>query len=62
MLSLIDDEMLNTFAVVGDYDTVAEKIIDRFAGFLDSVGFSIDVNSPQEAEILKRMVRKIQAG
>ncbi|MGI9409882.1 MAG: TIGR03617 family F420-dependent LLM class oxidoreductase [Hyphomicrobiaceae bacterium] len=62
MPSLIDDEMLNTFAIVGDYNTVAEKIVDRFADVLDSVGFSIEVNSPQDAETLKGMVRKIQAG
>jgi len=61
MPALVDDEMLNTFAVVGGYDEIAEKIVDRFKGVLDEVGFSIEVNTDADAEALKGMIRKVQA-
>lgn len=62
MPKLVDDEMLNIFAVVGDYKSVAGKIVDRYAGVLDNVGFSIEVNSEDDAETLKTMVKEVQAG
>ncbi len=62
MSALVDDEMLNTFAIVGDYKSVAGKIVDRYAGVLDQVGFSIEVNSAEDAETLKAMVKEVQAG
>ena len=35
MTALIDDEMLSTFAVVGEIDTVAAKVRERFDGVID---------------------------
>lgn len=35
MTSLIDDEVLNTFAVCGEPDSVGAKIVRRFAGLVD---------------------------
>ena len=35
MAGLIDDEMLHTFAVVGELDTIASRIRDRFDGLVD---------------------------
>jgi len=61
MPGLVDDEMLNTFAVVGGYDEIADKIVGRFKGVLDDVGFSIGVETEEDAEALKGMIEKIQA-
>jgi len=58
----IDDEVMNTFAVVGTYDEIADKIIERFSGVLAQVGFSTAVENEQDAERLAAMVAKIQAG
>ncbi len=61
MPGFIDDEVLNTYAVVGTYEEIGQKIVDRFEGVLTDVGFSIQVNNPGDKEILMDMVRKIQA-
>ncbi len=39
MAGLIDDEMLNTFAVVGDLDDIAGMVLDRFGGVVDRFNF-----------------------
>jgi probable F420-dependent oxidoreductase len=58
----ISDEVMHTFAVVGTHDEIADKIVERYAGVLDQVGFSIAVESEQDAAKLKAMIRRIQAG
>jgi hypothetical protein len=35
MTGLIDDDMLHTFAVVGELDTIAANVRDRFGGLVD---------------------------
>lgn len=62
MPDYISDDVMHTFAVVGTYDEIADKIVDRFSGVLDQVGFSIAVNSDEDADRLKAMVQRIQAG
>jgi probable F420-dependent oxidoreductase len=39
MTDLIDDEVLNTFAVVGDLDDIAGKVLARFDGVVDRFNF-----------------------
>jgi len=39
MASLITDEMLDTYAVVGTHDTIAKKIHERYADLLDRTAF-----------------------
>ncbi len=39
MAGLIDDEVLNTFAVVGELDTVAPQVLRRFEGVVDRFNF-----------------------
>jgi len=41
MAKEITDEMLDTYAVVGTYDDIAEKVMKRYDGLLDRVGFYI---------------------
>ena len=62
MPGYIDDEMLNTYAVVGLYDEIADKIVDRFSGVLSHVGFSIPVENEKDAELMKAMIKRVQAG
>jgi len=35
MAELITDEMVDTFAVTGTYDTIGRKLKERYAGLLD---------------------------
>jgi hypothetical protein len=53
---------MHTFAVVGTHDEIADKIIDRYDGVLDQVGFSIAVKNDTDIETLGTMVKRIQAG
>jgi probable F420-dependent oxidoreductase len=62
MPGYIDDEVLNTYAVVGLYDEIADKIVDRFGGVLTHVGFSIAVENDSDADKLRKMVKRVQAG
>ncbi len=39
MAGLIDDEMLHTFAVVGDLDDIARLVLERFGGVVDRFNF-----------------------
>ncbi len=39
MATLIDDEMLNTFAVVGELDDIAGQVLGRFEGVVDRFNF-----------------------
>ena len=57
----ITDEMLETFAVTGDYDHIVDKIKERFGPYANSTTFSIPVRSPEDEERLKAMVKSLQA-
>ena len=39
MADLITDEMLETYAVVGSYATIAARLKERYAGLLDRTAF-----------------------
>ena len=39
MADLIDDEILNTFAVVGELDDIAPMVLERFGGVVDRFNF-----------------------
>ena len=39
MADLIDDEILNTFAIVGELDDIAGRVLDRFGGLIDRFNF-----------------------
>jgi probable F420-dependent oxidoreductase len=39
MADLIDDEVLNTFAVVGELDAIAGMVLERFGGLVDRFNF-----------------------
>ncbi len=39
MADLIDDDILDTFAVVGEIDDIAGRVLDRFGGLIDRFNF-----------------------
>ena len=60
MAELVSDEMLEAFAVTGEYDEVAEKFIQRYGGLLDEVNFAVYTSShPEEAQI-RKIIRQLQ--
>jgi alkanesulfonate monooxygenase SsuD/methylene tetrahydromethanopterin reductase-like flavin-dependent oxidoreductase (luciferase family) len=58
----IDDDVLNKYAVVGTYEEIGQKMVERFDGVLTDVGFSIPVNSDRDRDVLAEMLNDIQAG
>ena len=61
MPAYVDDEMLNTYAVVGTYDQIADKIVERFSGVLTDVGFSIAVENDEDAATMRGILKKVRA-
>ena len=54
MTSLIEDDMLHTFAVVGEFDSIATAIRSRFGGVVDrfNIYAPSDISAEQWAEVL----------
>ena len=52
--------MLHTFAVVGTFDEIIERMNKRCAGLADSTEFSIPVTSDAEYERLAGLIKTLQ--
>jgi probable F420-dependent oxidoreductase len=57
----ISDEVLNTYAVIGTYDEIADKIIERYGDIATNVEFSIAVNNDNDRKRLRAMVERFHA-
>ena len=62
MGDLIGDEMLNAFAVVGEYDEIAPQLLDRYGGLVDEVGLTIATAGDTDERQLQRIIRTLQEG
>jgi probable F420-dependent oxidoreductase len=58
---LISDDVLNQFAVIGTYDTVGKKLVERFGKVVTNSEFSIPVRNEFERDTLAQMVKDIRA-
>lgn len=56
----ITDEMLDSFAVVGTYDDIANKIKSTYGRYADSVGFSIPVKDDKDEEVLHSILNDLK--
>jgi probable F420-dependent oxidoreductase len=61
MPKYISDEVLHTYAVVGTYDEIADKLIERYGDFASSVEFSIPVANAANRQRLRAMAAELQA-
>jgi alkanesulfonate monooxygenase SsuD/methylene tetrahydromethanopterin reductase-like flavin-dependent oxidoreductase (luciferase family) len=61
MPSLITDDMVDAFSVVGTHDDIVPKLKARYGGYASSIGFDIPVESPEDEDKLKSMVAELQA-
>lgn len=59
MAALIPDEVLDLFAAIGTYDTIAERIATRFGGLVDTVGIPFPADADPGA--VRAVVREVQA-
>ena len=57
----ISDEVLHTYAVVGTYDKIADKLIERYGDIVTSLEFSIPVANQGDRQRLHTIVQQLQA-
>lgn len=62
MERVVDDDMVETIAVVGTYDEIADRVRARYGAVCSGVEFSIPVASDADAELLRDMVARIRQG
>ncbi len=60
MGDLISDDMLNAFAVVGEYDEIAPMLLERYRGLVDEVSLTLPVRGDVEQRQLKRIISELQ--
>ena len=61
MADLITDEMLETFAVTGSYDTIGAKLKQRYAGLLDSTALYQPYQPGLDDPRLPRFIKEFNA-
>lgn len=57
---LVHDEMLHTVATLGTHDTIATQLNDRYASRVDRIEFSMPVNNPTDADVLRGVLADLQ--
>lgn len=57
----ISDEVLDQFAVIGTYDEIGPRLVERFGKVVTDVEFSIAVNNDEDRRTLARLAGYIQA-
>jgi probable F420-dependent oxidoreductase len=62
MPAFISDEVLNTYAVVGTWDEIADKLDARYGRIVTHAEFSIPVASEADQRILRGMVERLHRG
>ncbi|WP_214401829.1 TIGR03617 family F420-dependent LLM class oxidoreductase [Pseudonocardia lacus] len=62
MERLVSDEMVETIAVVGTHDRIAERVWRRYQGVCSAVEFSLPVNGPADEERMTAEVAAVRRG
>ena len=62
MEALIDDEVLNTYAVVGTYDEIGELLKARFGELVTHLEFGIPVDTDTDKEKLTSLLTELRSG
>ncbi len=57
---LVTAEMLDAFAVVGEYDEIADQLLARYRGLVDEVSLSVTTGGAKEAAEVRRIIRRLQ--
>ncbi len=60
MPARIDDEVLHTYATVGTYDEIADRLRERYAKTCSNLEFSIPVHDEADAAVLRDIVADLQ--
>ena len=60
MPALVDDEMLEAYAVTGTYDEIAAKLTARYGALATHLEFTMPLASPGDAEIVRGIVAQLK--
>ena len=60
MGALVPDEMLDAFAIIGEYDEIPGMFKERYGGLVDEMHFSIQTTNDAEHAQLRRVVSRLQ--
>ena len=60
MGALVPDEMLEAFAIIGEYDEIPGMFKERYGGLVDEMHFSIQTTNDAEHAQLRRIVGELQ--
>ena len=60
MTGLVSDEMLEIFAVIGGYDEVGRRLKEHLGGLVDEVGFSVEVNTPEDEMAFRNIIEALK--
>ena len=60
MGALVPDEMLDAFAIIGEYDEIPGMFKERYGGLVDEMHFSIQTANDAEHAQLRRIVGELQ--
>jgi hypothetical protein len=62
MPAYVSDEVLHTYAVVGTYDEIADRILERWGDLVSTLEFSIAVRNDDDRGTLSGIVDTLQRG
>jgi alkanesulfonate monooxygenase SsuD/methylene tetrahydromethanopterin reductase-like flavin-dependent oxidoreductase (luciferase family) len=62
MPALVDDAMLDAYAVIGTYDEIAAKLRARYAGFATAIEFAIPVSDVRNEAVLRDLIENLRQG
>jgi len=59
-LPLVDDAMLDTYAVISTYDEIAEKLRARYSGLATHLEFTMALATPGEVDALRAILAELK--
>ena len=62
MPALVDDAMLDTYAVIGTHDEIAAKLKARYGGLATHVEFTMPLAMPGEVDALRAILAELKRG
>lgn len=60
MAKLITDEMLETYATIGTYDEIADRLRERYGGLVTSVAVNLPLETPADRELAREVIGRIK--
>jgi hypothetical protein len=60
MPALVDDAMLDTYAVIGTFDEIAKKLRARYSGLATHLEFTMPLAAPGEAATLRAILAELK--